>query len=230
VLLAERTTVYPKDWPSRNQNLLTASRYLCGRLLRPGQILSFNAVIGPTTRERGYDVGPTFVGDRVVPGWGGGVCQVASTLYGVARWAAVEVVERHPHGLRVPYVPPGEDATVSSPYLDLVVRNSTPGNLLVAAGAQGPKVTVALFGTVAVGRGSFRHRILSETPFREIRLADPTLPQGKEVEVQEGVPGAVAHTWYTVHYPDGTQRTFDLGVDHYRPTARVVRYGTKPTS
>ena len=224
--MATATTVYPHSPPNRNMNLATAARYLCGRVLAPGATLSFNATIGETTAARGYTVGPVFVGDRVVPGWGGGVCQVATTLYDAARRAGIDVVERHNHGMRVPYVPPGEDATVASPWLDLVVRNSTAGPLVVVAGARENRVTVSLYGTEEPPETAFRHEILSTTPYPTVRLADPSLPSGTEVTVQAGVDGTVAHTWFTVRRAGQPERVMDLGVDRYRPSPHIVRYGT----
>lgn len=226
VELGEKTTVYPHSWPDRNQNLLTATRFLCGRILTPGQTLSFNAAIGETTVARGYAYGPTFVGNRVVPGLGGGVCQVASTLYDAARFGVVRVLERHQHGMRVPYVAPGEDATVSSPYLDLVIENSTQGPLLLAAGARGPAVRVAIYGAKSVGHGHFEHETLGETPFPTLRIEDSDLPSGVTREVQEGSTGARTRTWYVVTAPDGRVRRYDLGVDDYRPSPQIVRVGT----
>lgn len=225
IRMASVTTVYPHSPPNRNQNLAVASRYLCGRVLAPGRTLSFNAAIGLTTRERGYTYGPTFVGDRVVPGMGGGVCQVATTLYDAARAAGIQVLERHAHGMRVPYVPPGEDATVSHPWLDLVIRNSTAGPLVVAAVGQANRVTVSLYGTEAPPRTAFRHEILSTTPYPTLRIADPSLPRGREVTVQAGVDGTVAHTWYVVQRPGQPERVYDLGIDRYRPSPHIIRYG-----
>jgi vancomycin resistance protein VanW len=226
VRMASVTTVYPHSPPGRNQNLAAAARYLCGRVLAPGERLSFNAAIGLTTKDRGYTYGPTFVGDRVIPGMGGGVCQVATTLYDAARRAGIAVVERHQHGMRVPYVPPGEDATVAHPWLDLVIRNSTGGTMVIAAEAVRNRVRVELYGSEPPPRTGFRHRILSTTPFPTIRIADPTLPAGREITLQEGVDGVVAHTWYVIQRPGQAERVVDLGVDSYRPSPHIVRFGT----
>jgi vancomycin resistance protein YoaR len=168
------------------------------------------------------------VGNRVVPGLGGGVSQVATTLYDAARKAGIRVLERHNHGMRVPYVPPGEDATVAAPWLDLVIRNSTAGPMVVAAASHANRVTVQLFGTERPPRTAFRHEILSTTPFPTVRIADPGLPAGREVTVQAGVDGTVAHTWYVVQRGDAPEQVYDLGIDAYRPSPHIVRYGTGP--
>lgn len=226
VPMASVTTVYPHSPEGRNLNMATAVRYLCGRVLAPGEVLSFNAAIGETSEARGYTYGPTFVGNRVVPGLGGGVCQVATTLYDAAREAGIQVVERHNHGMRVPYVPAGEDATVAAPWLDLVIRNSTAGPLVLAAESDRNRVTIGLVGTQQPPRTAFRHETLSTTPFGTVRIADPALPTGTEVTVQGGVDGTVVHTWYVVQSNGQEERVYDLGIDRYRPSPRVVRYGT----
>lgn len=224
--MASATTVYPHSPEGRNLNMATAVRYLCGRVLAPGQALSFNAAIGETSEARGYTYGPTFIGNRVVPGLGGGVCQVATTVYDAARQAGIQVVERHNHGMRVPYVPAGEDATVAAPWLDLVIRNSTAGPLVIAAESDRNRVTIGLLGTEQPPRTAFRHATLSTTPYGTVRIADPGLAAGREVTVQAGVDGAVVHTWYVVQREGQPERVYDLGVDRYRPSPHVVRYGT----
>ena len=228
VAMAHVATIYPHSPKNRNQNLARASQYLCGTVLAPGRTLSFNAAIGETTVARGYTFGPTFVGNRVVPGMGGGVCQVATTLYDAWRKAGLQVVERHQHGMRVPYVPAGEDATVSNPYLDLVVRNSSPGPVAIAAVARDNRVDISLYGTEKPPVTAFRHKVLSTTPFPTIRIADPARYEGEEETVQEGVEGTVVHTWYVVERPGEPEKVLDLGVDSYRPSPHIIRYGTRP--
>jgi vancomycin resistance protein YoaR len=125
----------------RTDNLHTAAKYLNGTVLAPGDVLSFNKATGPRTFERGYSMAPIVGG----VGIGGGVCQVATTLYNVALRAGLEIIERHRHSVSVGYVPPGKDATVTN-YIDLKFRNSTDGFLKVRSGAGGGHVWVQLWG------------------------------------------------------------------------------------
>lgn len=125
----------------RTDNLYTAAKYLNGTVLAPGDVLSFNKATGPRTFERGYSMAPVVGG----VGIGGGVCQVATTLYNVALRAGLEIIERHRHSVPVGYVPQGRDATVTN-YIDLKVRNSTDGFLKIRSGAGGGHVWVELWG------------------------------------------------------------------------------------
>ncbi|MGI6034856.1 MAG: VanW family protein [Limnochordia bacterium] len=113
----------------RTENIKLAVHELNNTLVRPGEEFSFNQVVGERTVERGYRPAPIFVGEAVVPGVGGGICQVSSTLYNVVlRSPKLVVTERVPHSRKVVYVPPGKDATVAWPHTDFKFRNdrSTP--------------------------------------------------------------------------------------------------------
>lgn len=108
----------------RTTNVELSCQAINGLIIQPGQVVSFNQVSGPRTKELGYQVAPIFVGQKVVPGRGGGVCQTSSTLYNSVLEAGLEVVERHPHSRPVAYVAPERDATVSWGGADLQFRNN----------------------------------------------------------------------------------------------------------
>jgi hypothetical protein len=109
---------------SRTKNVELSCQAVNGSIVQPGQVFSFNQTSGPRTKERGYEIAPIFVGKKVVPGRGGGVCQTSSTLYNSALEAGLEIVERHPHSLPVAYVAAQRDATVSWGGADLKFRNN----------------------------------------------------------------------------------------------------------
>ena len=108
---------------NRNHNINLASKQISIEVL-PGHLFKWSEVIGPASKEQGYLLGNVIVGDEMKLDYGGGVCQVSSTLYNAALDANLEIIERHTHGLPVTYVPEGKDATVSYGYLDFVFRNN----------------------------------------------------------------------------------------------------------
>lgn len=128
----------------RITNIEISSQDVNNTLLFPGQIFSFNRATLPRTWERGYRYAPILVNDTAM-GIGGGVCQVSSTIYNVALEADLEIVERHPHGSPVDYVPPGRDATVAGDYLDLKFKNDTEHVLLLTAHVSQGLVKVDLY-------------------------------------------------------------------------------------
>lgn len=106
-------------------NIEKAAASLSGYLLKKGEVFSFNAVVGRAEKEDGYRKTRILANGRLVPGYGGGVCQVASTLYNALLRTEAEILERHPHSgyaSITAYVPPGLDAAVSYGSKDLRFR------------------------------------------------------------------------------------------------------------
>lgn len=128
-MLGEFQTSYRVyDEPPRVANLETASEAVDGAILAPGETFSFNEAAAPIRR---YEPSAVIVNGRIDTALGGGLCQVASTLYMAANYAGLEVVERNPHYAELPYIRPGFDATVWFGSLDLKLRNNTGGYLLL---------------------------------------------------------------------------------------------------
>jgi vancomycin resistance protein YoaR len=124
---------------NRGENIRIATYDINNRIVAPGDIFSFNDSTKPRTPERGYKLAPIIVGNSVVPGYGGGICQVSTTLYNAALNADLEIVERYPHSQPVDYVPQGKDATVSN-YLDFKFRNNSNKFILIKASAYNPLI------------------------------------------------------------------------------------------
>lgn len=129
----------------RGQNIRLAAQALHNYLLAPGEIFSFNEATGPRVPERGYQLAPIIVGGTVVPGYGGGVCQVSTTLYNAVLNSGLQVVQRFPHSRPVGYVPAGKDATVSD-YLDFKFRNNTDCFILIKTSSYGYRLVVEIWG------------------------------------------------------------------------------------
>ena len=119
------------NW-NRNHNINLASKQI-GVRLKPGEYFKWSQIIGPASKEQGYLLGNVIIGKKMEQGYGGGVCQVSSTLYNAALEAGLEIVERHTHGLPVTYVPPGRDATVSYGFLDFIFKNNKPYEIEISA-------------------------------------------------------------------------------------------------
>ena len=112
------------------ENLKLAAPCIDGVLLRPGEVFSFWRLIGAPSRRRGYKEGMTLVNGAVVPGVGGGLCQLSNLIFWMALHTPLTVVERHRHGYDVfpdsnRTQPFGSGATCFYPYGDLMLRNDT---------------------------------------------------------------------------------------------------------
>ncbi|TCP52124.1 VanW like protein [Tumebacillus sp. BK434] len=109
----------------RVKNIMLANGKLNGRILLPGEELSFNNTLGDSNDPAGgWQLATVIIGKKFEQGYGGGICQVSSTLYNSVLRAGLGIVERYTHSLPVGYVPPGQDATVSYPELDFRFVNS----------------------------------------------------------------------------------------------------------
>ena len=129
VLLGRYRTDYMTydDSPGRVDNLEIASDAVNDTVLAPDEIFSFNALAEPLE----YYETKVIVDGAVDYSEGGGLCQVASTLYMAANYAGLKTVERHPHYSELPYIRPGFDATVWFGSLDMKLKNNTGGRVLL---------------------------------------------------------------------------------------------------
>ncbi|WP_088227582.1 VanW family protein [Desulfosporosinus sp. FKB] len=147
-LISEYSTIFDLNQKERTINLKLAAKAIDGLVLKPGETFSFNQTVGPRTVKAGYQEAMIIEGNSFVPGLGGGVCQVSSTLYNAVHLAAssVTVVERSRHSLPVTYVPPGQDATVAYPDLDFKFRNDSGDFILIRSDINGHSLSFKLYG------------------------------------------------------------------------------------
>lgn len=134
------------DNENRNENLRLACEKLNGLILQPGEILSYNELLGPRTREKGYLPAPAYSGTELVDEIGGGICQVSSSLYLSALFAELHIVERKNHGYPADYIPIGLDATVNWGTTDLKIQNNYENPVKILAEVTGGNVVVRIMG------------------------------------------------------------------------------------
>ncbi len=145
-VVGQATTFFRRSERNRVHNIRLAAACLDHLLIRPGETFSFNAVVGPRSLKRGYRKARVIVDGEFTEDFGGGVCQVSSTLYLAALRAGMEVVQRHSHSRPVGYLPLGMDATVNFGSLDLKLRNPFPTPLYLRTFVKGGRLTVLIFG------------------------------------------------------------------------------------
>ena len=129
---------------SRASNIALAVSRINGVVIQPGESFSFSQTILPRTVANGYVEAPTIVNKKYVPGIGGGICQGSSTLYAAMLNAGLPATERHPHSLKVAYIPEGMDATISGNTLDLRFTNTFAEPIQIQATADQGTLTVSL--------------------------------------------------------------------------------------
>ncbi len=109
--------------PGRISNVKKACGLLNGIQIMPGEVFSYNLALGERVPEAGWLPAPAYANGEVRQEYGGGICQVSSTLYNAVLYANLEIVERECHQFQVGYLPPGMDATVSWGWPDFKFRN-----------------------------------------------------------------------------------------------------------
>ena len=139
-LVGSYSTSYDPSLP-RAVNVSLAAERIHGTILQPGQLFSFSSAVQPRIPENGYVLAPAIGGNE----YGGGICQVSSTLYAAMCHAMIPAMERHPHSSRVSYLPAGLDATISEGYKDLKFINPYQKPLTILTDNRDGLLTVSLY-------------------------------------------------------------------------------------
>ncbi|MBI3976017.1 MAG: VanW family protein [Armatimonadetes bacterium] len=215
--------------PNRNHNIALAAGKLRGAVLLPGEVFSFNGTVGPRTPELGYLPAPVLLNTILVPGDGGGVCQVSSTLFNVALLADLAILERSNHSRPVAYLPIGRDATVVYGARDLRFRNTTGSPLLLWSTVRGRRLTITLYGPVSAARQVsllVTDRREVPPPAGTVTREDPELALGATV-IDPPKPGYRVQT-YRVVARDGVEaKREQITRSVYAALPRTIRIGTK---
>ena len=127
-------------------NIKLATSAINGKVVMPGEEFSYNEVVGDTTADRGYQKAGTYVGNKVVEGYGGGICQVSSTLYNAIMGANIRSTERLNHNMPVSYVGIGCDATIAYGYIDYKFKNTLKHPIYISGHTSGPILTFDIYG------------------------------------------------------------------------------------
>ena len=131
----------------RTNNIYLATEAINNFVLFPGEIFSFNKVVGKRTAGKGYLPAPVILRGELAKDIGGGICQVSSTLFNVVDNAGLEVTQRSSHSKKVTYIPSGRDATVSWNGPDFVFKNKYNQPILIQSKTEGNKLTIEIYSS-----------------------------------------------------------------------------------
>jgi len=185
---------------ARVNNIKVAAEELSGQLVAPEEIFSFNKALGEVSTQAGYQTGYIIKDGQTVPGVGGGVCQVSTTMFRAILDAGLPIEERHPHAYRVGVYEqesqPGLDATVFAPSPDLKFKNDTGHHLLIQTTflPQEWRLIIDFYGTHD-GRisslSNFRLWDITPPP-PPLYIDDPSLPKDEIKQIDWAAYGAKA--------------------------------------
>lgn len=227
-VLGGYSTSFASSSRDRAHNIATAADALNGTLIGPGETFSFNKVVGPRSNETGYKTAPIYSGGKVVPGIGGGVCQVSSTTYNAFLLAGFDIVQRSNHAMPVHYLPAGRDATVVYGVIDLKVRNPFPNSTYLLAGVSGKTLWIKVLGSKTdKAEVSVSSEETGTIPFSIIEKEDPSLSSGKKKVEQKGSNGKKSVTYRTVTRPGQPKKVEVVSRDSYRPMNKIILVAPK---
>ncbi|MDR3562999.1 MAG: VanW family protein [Negativicutes bacterium] len=227
-VLADYTTFFDASDGNRSANIRLAARKINGYIVYPGKTFSFNAVVGPRDKEHGFKEALEIVDGEYVPGIGGGICQVSSTLYNSVLLSNLTVVERTNHSKPLGYVGLGRDATVAYDILDFRFVNNTDEPVMILAETDGNQLAVGMVGqkplpekveVVAVDRKVIAPAI--------VKKPDAELYLGETKVEKQGKPGYEITTLRLVRSGGREIKREVLAKDRYLPEDTIIKVGTK---
>lgn len=225
--LASFSTKYNPDQTSRSENLKIASGKINEKVLMPGEVFSYNEVLGKRTIENGFKEAGVYEGNKVVQGVGGGICQVSSTLYNTVLLANLEIIERTNHGLPVGYVPPSQDATVSYGTIDFKFKNNRTYPIKIIAYSTNGDCVVVFYGMKedveyeVVIESSIQER----TPFTTVYENVSSLSPGSQKVVQNGSDGYKSVAYKVLKRNGNVVSRTLLSTDKYAPINKTIQVG-----
>lgn len=231
--IGSATTGLGKSPQNRIHNIKTGADLLNGVLIAPGEEFSTIGHLGSISGASGFLPELVIKEDRTVPEFGGGLCQVSTTLFRAALNTGLKITDRTNHSYRVSYYEPpiGMDATIYSPRPDLKFINNTPAYILVQSSASSSSVTFNFYGT-SDGRKvtiSEPEKYDETPPGDAIYVEDPSMEPGTERYLEHAHAGAKAIFYYKVFNSSGALKLEQTFRSVYVPwPSRIVRGPEKP--
>lgn len=208
---------------NRIHNIRTGLKKFNGHLIAKDETFSFVKVLGPVNGQTGYLKELTILGDKTLPDYGGGLCQVSTTAYRGAWEAGFPIAQRRNHSYTVRYyAPQGTDATVYPPHTDIKFHNDSPGALLMQTHMEGTQAFFLTYGTPVEREASIIGPFTwgQRPPPPPKTEYTPDLPPGEKKKVGDAVPGLNA-AWYRF-VSSGTGRVMETVLSNYE--ARPLFY------
>jgi len=212
------------------RNVALAAARIDGHVLQPGEVFSFNGVVGPRDAEHGWALANEIYQGEYVLGYGGGICQVTSTLYNAALLGGLQIEERYHHDRPLQYIGPGRDATVVWGQLDFRFRNSLDVPVRIGARVvpgDPPQVMVTLRSDRPRAGEPIRveEEYVRFFPPDLVEVEDPGLPRGRRVVEDEGYFGVEVRIYRVMGLGPDARREL-VSHDVYPPKPGRVRVGT----
>lgn len=207
-ILGMATTDYSASSGNRAINVENGCALINGTLLWPGDEFSVTDAVTPFSAENGYMPAPTYEENRTIDSYGGGICQVSTTLYNAALKAEMDITARSNHTMMVTYVEPSKDAAIAEGVMDMRFVNNTDAPIYIQGGCHGGQITFIIYGheTRPENRTlEFESRTIATMDADGYSLyPDATQPVGYIAQTQSPHTGCQAQLWKHI-YIDGVE-------------------------
>lgn len=230
-VLGSFTTDFSSSGSSRSTNVTNGTNLVNGTLLYPGDSFSMYEKVSPFTEENGYYMAGSYLNGQVVESFGGGICQVSTTLYNAVLRAELQVDERFNHSMIVTYVDPSADAAIAGTSKDLKFTNNTDYPIYIEGYTANKKVSFNIYGCetrdTANRKVTFESVTVSKTePGAPKLIADGGQPIGYIKTTQSSHTGYVAEL-YKVVTENGVEVSRErVNKSTYQMTPQYVTVGT----
>jgi vancomycin resistance protein YoaR len=227
--IATYTTEYPLATNPKIANIHLAADLINNSLIEPGGVWSFNETTGECNAERGFQNATSISDGEYVDDIGGGICQVATTIFNAVFDSGLPIEERVNHGYYLLSYPPGRDATVSWPMPDLKFSNDTEHWVLLTMSYTDDSITATLWGTnpgyiVESGDSGFVERV----KYEHVEEDNDEMYVGETNIRQYGADGRTISVWRNVYSSSGELIREGVFRSVYAPEDEIVEVGTKP--
>ena len=200
-VLGSFETDFSSSSSARKKNVRTGAGKLNGIVLYPGDTLSVYEAVSPFDAENGYALAPSYENGTTVDSYGGGICQVSTTLYNAVMRAELEIVTRSAHSMIVTYVEPSMDAAIAGTFKDLQFKNNQETPIYIEGYTNGGTLGFRIYGKETRPdnrKVTFESEVTSQTdPVREF-VASQDLPVGAIKKTQSSHIGYTARLWKIV--------------------------------
>ena len=212
----------------RTKNIAVASGKMDGMVVYPGEVVSVSKTIGPTTQENGYFLAGSYENGTTVETYGGGICQVSSTLYNAVIRSELEVVTRSAHSMIVGYVEPSMDAAIADGAKDFQFKNNQKTPIYIESHVSGGNLYFSIYGKEtrpATHKVEFISEVTSQTDPEKEFVAAGDQPIGYVETTTKPHVGYTARLWKVV-YEDGAEVSRKVfNNSKYSPSKEVISVG-----
>lgn len=226
--LSSFSTSFKSSNSNRSTNIRLCASKINGVVLMPGETFSFNSTVGKRTPEAGYKEAPAYLNGKTIMDYGGGICQVSSTLYNAVLYSNLEITERYNHGYQPSYVKSGLDATVSWGGPDFKFTNNRNYPIKIMTDTSNKILNIYIYGLKTENDYTVKleARYLSTIYYSTTYQKNSSLAPGETRTIQSGSNGCKTATYKYLYDKAGNLVSSEcISRDTYNPHNAIIAVG-----